>query len=184
MLLHKKKPTSLFVSPSDFTSISRGVLSGRGEFTAAAAFLTGNSGTTGFVGPTEACPRGSSAARSLAYLWWHGLEWIKGRARSIHRSLLLTAGRSASLYTRPTRTPKESCCCLLRWNGLFPCFFHPSARSVPLLPRPLALNLLFFELSLFPLDPCIFQLLLFPGSRRHQGARIGAHTSILQYVSR
>lgn len=99
----------LFVSPSDFTSISRGVLSGRGEFAAAAAaFLTGNSGTTGFAGPTEACPRGSSAARSLTYLWWHGLEGIKGRARSMSQVVVVNRRQVGfALYSSYPNSERE-----------------------------------------------------------------------------
>lgn len=45
---------------------SRGVSIGLGELTAV-DFFTGNAGPIGFEGP-EACPRGASTARSLAYL--------------------------------------------------------------------------------------------------------------------
>lgn len=67
---------------SGFTSISRGVLLGLGEFPAA-AFFAGYSGTVGLAGSIEACPRGSSAARSLAYLHPHNMKEIKDKTRSI-----------------------------------------------------------------------------------------------------
>lgn len=66
-----------------FTSISRGVLLGLGEF-AAAAFLMGNSGTIGLAEPSDPCPRGSSAARSLEYLRFHRMKRIKEKRRLVH----------------------------------------------------------------------------------------------------